>query len=125
MFDILDFENEIREINVKSRGDSLPGYEDLVGAMAALHRLHTVYNISIATIASGQIFDIKTDPLTHEDTFLIGNAAYERMDDWSAVVWLNYTMEAAIMAAAENNRTNKLLKRTARVLARSLDGVSI
>ena len=48
----------------------LPNYEDLKGAAAALMRLQDTYQLDTATVAEGDLYGVKSPPLSGESTTL-------------------------------------------------------
>jgi len=73
---------------------SLPLYKDIDGAAMALIRIQVTYKIDATDMAAGLKSDVCKDwPLTADDCFEIGQAAYRAHDFKSALDWFDVTLD--------------------------------
>lgn len=83
--DLLDEIYQVRALNYAKN----PTTEDLNGAAMALLRLQDTYRLDVKEIASGKIMNASiAQPLTANDCYEIGRAAYNAEDYYHTIIWM-------------------------------------
>ncbi|XP_077863014.1 prolyl 4-hydroxylase subunit alpha-1-like [Saccoglossus kowalevskii] len=80
-------------INVSKHRANIPTESDLQGAAQALLRLQDVYKLRPSDIISGNIHGFQTRPLTWQDCFDLGKAAYRKRDHYHVDIWMNEALK--------------------------------
>ena len=79
--------------------DNLPSQQNLSAIAYNLPHLQYIYDLDIDQLLAGKIRHQQADPLTSQDCYKIGEAAYEDGDYYLAEMWLQ---RASILSDKEN-----------------------
>ncbi|XP_077984418.1 prolyl 4-hydroxylase subunit alpha-1-like [Glandiceps talaboti] len=93
-------------VNISKYREHIPSDRDLQGAAKALLRLQDVYKVETQEFIKGSIKGYTTTPLTGEDCFDVGRAAYLSGDHYHVEIWLNTALEQLKKEQEERNTDN-------------------
>lgn len=84
--------------------------QDSTGAINAILRLQKVYNLSIADLARGVIYDRMSEPLKLSELVALGNQALRNQDYHQCIAWF----EEALVRGADEPQDSSMLLQMAR-----------